>query len=68
MSRNVATANADHPVLVCSIQARSAFKLDGDGGGSLTLHFDATQAQTIAELYLNYRETELHVPFIKVTT
>ena len=57
-----------HPVLRCTIQGTSAFKLDGDGAGKLILTFDSSQSDVIAELYKRYRETELHATFIKVAT
>jgi hypothetical protein len=56
----------DHPVLTCSIDKRGAFKLDGDGGGSLTISFDSSQADVIGVLYKQYRECVLHAAFIKV--
>lgn len=61
-------AEPEHPVLVCAIQSTNAFKLSGDGSGSLTVHFDSSQADTITEIYKHYRETELHLPFIKVAS
>ena len=62
----MSTETIDHPVLVASIQGTSAFKLDGDGAGKLTLTFDSSQSDVIAELYKYYRETELHVTFLKI--
>lgn len=55
---------SDHPVLVCSIQGSSAFKMDGDGSGKLTLTYDATQVDVVTELQKHYREQELHVTFL----
>ena len=57
-----------HPVLSCTIQGSSAFKLDGEGSGKLTLTFDSSQADVVAELYKYYRECEMNVAFIKVAT
>lgn len=55
-----------HPVLTCSIDKRGAFKLDGDGGGSLTISFDSSQANVVAVLYQHYRECTLNAAFIKL--
>lgn len=58
----------EHPVLTCSILRRSAIKLDGDGGGALTLDFADGQSDIINELNKHYRMVELQVTFIRVHT
>ena len=59
-------AQPDYPVLVCSIERTSAFKMDGEGSGSLLLTFDETQVETVTHLMKHYRMKALHVSFIKL--
>ena len=57
-----------HPVLRCTIEQTSCLKFNGDGSGSLTLRFPGSDTDVATELIKYYRETELHVTFIKVAT
>lgn len=55
----------EFPVLRCSIDRNGAFKMDGDGGGSLTLSYDESQVEILTQLQLGYRMQELLVTFMK---
>ena len=57
-----------HPVLRCSIQESGCIKFNGDGSGKIILTFDRSETDVATELIKHYRETELHVTFIKVDT
>lgn len=58
----------EHPVVICSIQESGCVKFNGDGSGKIILTFDSSQAEVVTQLVKQYRETELHVTFIKVET
>ena len=68
MTRQPPTDPYEHPVLRCCIQESACIKFNGDGSGKIILTFDGSETSVATELIKHYRETELHVTFIKVAS